>query len=308
MQNQSKNKIIDDSVVAPIKVNPEFPVAIVDYNTRGENPDIKPHIHNMCEIGYCFAGTGIFLIANKVFSFKAGDGVFITSKEFHYARGNAGQETTWGFLNFDPLGLIPSCPENPSIRKILGCCCGKNFCNIFDGNQYPELTACIRKIITERRNARKNWQPMIRAGVWELLLLLSRICPEEIDSDDDYGNYEDSVRIMSALNYMNLHYSEKITLSDLARACHTSIPNFRKLFCKAMGIAPYPYLSRLRIKYACSLMENQNEPLYQIACQTGFNEISNFNRQFQNIIGMSPSQYRQQIIGKKKIQEQDSLF
>ena len=301
MQNQSK--ISDDSVVAPIEVSPEFPVAVVDYNTRGENPDIKPHIHNMCEIGYCFAGTGIFLIANKVFPFKAGDGVFITSKEFHYARGNAGQETTWGFLNFDPLGLIPSCPENPSIQKILSCCCGKDFCNIFDGNQYPELTACIRKIITERRNAQKNWQPMIRVGVWELLLHLSRICPENIDPDDDYGNYEDSVRIMSALNYMNLHYSEKISLSDLAHACRTSIPNFRKLFCKAMGMAPYPYLSRLRIKYACSLMENRHEPLYQIAGQTGFNEISNFNRQFQAIVGMSPGQYRRRMIEKEKEQE-----
>ena len=53
-------------------------------------------------------------------------------------------------------------------------------------------------------------------------------------------------------------------------------------------------------------MENRNEPLYQIACQTGFNEISNFNRQFQAIIGMSPSQYRRRIIEKEKKPEKDS--
>ena len=306
MRNQSK--ITTGKAIAPITVCPDFPVAKTGLSIFGENLDVISHIHNMCEIGYCFAGSGIFMVANKVLPYKAGNALFITSRESHYVRGNPGVESTWEFLNFDPLGLIPSCPENPSIQKILACCYGNNFCNIFDELQYPELTACIKKIITERRNMAENWQPMVRVSVWELILLLSRICPDNAVSEDDCGNYEGTVRITPALNYMNSHFSRKINLRDLADACNTSIPNFRKLFCKAMGIAPYPYLSRLRIKYACSLMENMNEPIYQIAYQSGFNEISNFNRQFQAIIGMSPSQYRRQMIGKKKMQEKDSLL
>ncbi len=290
MQNQSKEFL--EGEIAPIEVCPDFPVAIVDFNTRGEHPDVKPHIHNLCEIGYCFVGSGIFLIGNKVLSFKAGDAVFITSKEFHQARGNPGQRTTWGFLNFDPLGLIPPCPENPSLPKILKCCCGEEFCNIIDGTKYPDLAACVRRIIEERRDTLENWQPMVRASVWELLLHLSRICPKTPASEG--GSYEEAVRIMPALNHMNSHFSKKITLGDLAAVCHTSIPNFRKLFCKAMGIAPIPYLSKLRIKYACSMLENLDEPIYQIAYHAGFHEISNFNRQFQAALGLSPSQYRKE--------------
>ena len=295
MRNQSK-KGFWESEVAPIRVRPDFPVAIVDFNTRGENPSIKPHIHNLCEIGYCFAGSGIFLVAGKVLSFKAGDAVFITSKEFHQARGNPGRETTWGFLNLDPLGLVPACPENPSFRKILQCCCGENFCNVIDGTAHPELTACIRRIIMERRDAPENWRPMLRAAVWEMMLHLGRICPA--DADPGPENFDDTVRIMPALHYMNSHFSEKITMSELAAACHTSIPNFRKLFCRAMGTAPWPYLSKLRIKYACSMLENLSEPIYQIAYQAGFHELSNFNRQFHAVLGMSPCQYRKRASGR----------
>lgn len=305
MRNQSKTEnFAGEGVVAPIDVRPDFPVAAADFNTRGEHPLVKPHIHNLCEIGYCFDGAGVFLVANKVLTFKAGDAVFITSREFHQARGNPGQETTWGFLNFDPAGLVPASPENPSVGRILECCSGENFSNIIDGTEYPEIASCIRRIVTERRDMSANWQPMIRALVWELILHLSRLCPENAGSDTE-GNFDDVVRIAPALKYMNAHFPEKITLGDLAGVCHTSIPNFRKLFYKAMGTAPYPYLTKLRIKYASSMLENLNEPIYQIAYLAGFNELSNFNRQFQAIHGISPSQYRKKTLKQHRSADHD---
>lgn len=297
MRNQSKNVTLKGNL-APIRVSPEFPVAKPDFNTRGDTPTIEPHIHNLCEIGYCFSGTGVFLVANKVLNFKSGDAVFITSQEFHLALGSHGQQTSWGFLNFDPNGLVPFAPENPSIQSILDHCCGKEFNNIIDGTEHPEITLCIKEILLERRDMPPNWKPMIRAGIWKLMLLLERICPEKVGSE--FGKYDDILRIMPALNLMNAHFSKKITLKEMASSCHTSIPNFRKLFYKAMGIAPYPYLSQLRIRYACSQLENQEISINRIAELAGFNILCNFNRQFKAVMGIPPSLYRKQLRKKSE--------
>ena len=296
MQNQSK-EAISNGILAPIQVSPGFPVSEPDFNTRGDAPErIEPHIHNLCEIGYCFSGNGVFLVANKVLNFKAGDAVFITSQEFHKAFGSPGEKTSWGFLNFDPNGLIPFAPENPSIQTILDHCCGTEFCNIIDGSKYPEITSCIKEILLERKNMQPNWKPMVRAGIWKLMLLLERICPPKVGVE--FGKYDDILRIIPALNLMNAHFGKKLTLKELASSCHTSIPNFRKLFYKAMGIAPYPYLSQLRIRYACSQLENPENSITQIAYLAGFNSMSNFNRQFKAIKGISSSQYRKEICRK----------
>ena len=53
-----------------IPVDDEFPVGVPDFNTRDEHPDIGPHIHDLLEIGYCFDGSGLFLIGDKIFTFK----------------------------------------------------------------------------------------------------------------------------------------------------------------------------------------------------------------------------------------------
>lgn len=300
MRNQSKKEILQGNL-APIQVYPGFPVSEPDFNTRGDIPIIEPHIHNLCEIGYCFSGTGVFLVANKVLNFKSGDAVFITSQEFHQALGSPGQKTSWGFLNFDPNGLIPFVPENPSIQSILDRCCGNGFRNIIDGVKHPEITSCIKEILLERRDMPVNWKPMVRAGIWKLMLFLERICPQKVGSE--FGNYNDILRIIPALNLMNAHFDRKITLNELASSCSTSVPNFRKLFYKAMGIVPYPYLSQLRIRFACSQLENLENSISRIAELAGFNVMCNFNRQFKEIMGISPSQYRKQINVKTNTSE-----
>ena len=72
---------------------PNYGVDRAVFNTRGENPSIGAHIHNLFEIGYCYSGSGVFLIGGKIFTFKPGDAVVITSHEVHLAKGDPGGVT-----------------------------------------------------------------------------------------------------------------------------------------------------------------------------------------------------------------------
>ncbi|MBQ7394206.1 MAG: helix-turn-helix transcriptional regulator [Lentisphaeria bacterium] len=301
MKKRTQNTIPGE--LAPIEVPPDFPVAEAVFNTRGETPVTHAHIHNLFEIGYCYSGSGVFLIGSKIFTFKPGDAVIITSREVHLATGNPGGVTSWGFLNFDPAGLVARHMDSAEPCFALDHCCGEDFTNIVDGEKYPELCECIRRIVEERKNMQPDSRSMIRSMVWQLLLLIRRYHPEP--SRKSAGKFEDIQRIAPALEWMNSRMDQPVTLAQLAGKCHTSIPNFRKLFYRAMGCAPRPYLIRMRLSTACSMLKNTDLAIQEIALRCGFPTLSNFNRQFQNICGTSPGAVRRGA--DYKLSSSDSL-
>ena len=180
MQKSTQNPIPGE--LAPIEVPADFPVAEAVFNTRGETPVTRAHIHNLFEIGYCYSGSGVFLIGSKIFTFKPGDAVIITSREVHLATGNPGGMTSWGFLNFDPAGLVARHMDSAEPCFALDHCCGAGFNNIVDGEKHPELCDCIRRILEERRNMQPDSKSMIRSMVWQLLILIRRYYPEPAES------------------------------------------------------------------------------------------------------------------------------
>ena len=274
-----------------IPVDDEFPVGVPDFNTRDEHPDIGPHIHDLLEIGYCFDGSGLFLIGDKIFTFKGGDAVVINTHEVHIARGSPGDTTSWGFLHLDPVRLLADNVGSYTDSLKLSQYCGAAFKNIIDGDEHPEITNCIRQILVEVRDRPKNYRAMVRSLTWRLMLLLNRYynVNEAIDALQDYQDIE---RIVPALRFLNDNYSADVDMAKLAELCFTSESNFRKLFHRAMGCAPQPYLLRLRLNAACTLLKNSTTSILEIAQRCGYNNLSNFNRQFKERFGVSPRDYR----------------
>lgn len=274
-----------------IPVDDDFPVGVPDFNTRDEHPSCGPHIHDLFEIGYCFDGTGLFLIGDKILSFKAGDAVVINTHEVHIARGTPGTTTSWGFLHLDPVRLLADNLGSYSENLKLSRYCGASFRNIIDGDVHPEITGCILQILQEVRDQPEHYRSMVRSLTWRLMLLLNRYynVNEAIDTRQDYQDIE---RIMPALRYLNDNYNEEVNISKLAELCFASESNFRKLFHRAMGCAPLPYLQRLRLNAAGTLLRNSDASILEIAQRCGYNNLSNFNRQFRERFGVSPRDYR----------------
>lgn len=289
MRNQSK--VPCPGEFAHIEVDPDFPVAVPDFNTRGEHPRVNMHIHDLFEIGYCFDGTGVFLIGGKIFEFAGGDAVVINTREFHLAKANPGGTASWGFLNLDPVALLPPEQRNSKAALALPRCCGEKFCNLISGNSESELAECIRQLILERRDLKPDYRSMIRALNWQMLILLNRY--REIDHlQTTPGDYRDIDRIAPALSFMSENLHREITVPELARRCFTSVPNFRRLFLRATGCAPQPYLLQMRLKIAAAMLKNRDTPISAIAMQCGYKTLSNFNRQFHREFGIPPREYR----------------
>lgn len=104
-----------------------------------------------------------------------------------------------------------------------------------------------------------------------------------------------STRIRTAIDFINVHYQRSISLQEIADACHFSPNAFCRWFKQNMGLTFVEYLNKVRLTQACQLLLSTDWPIGRIAAQTGFENISTFNRLFQQKLQTSPSKYRGNI-------------
>lgn len=106
-----------------------------------------------------------------------------------------------------------------------------------------------------------------------------------------------SAGINKALAYIGEHLTAPFTEGDLAAIAGQSPSAFSRSFRKHTGMALVQYVNRLRINLACQLlMGDDATPITEICYAVGFNNLSNFNRQFLAQKGMPPSRFRTLLV------------
>ncbi len=98
-----------------------------------------------------------------------------------------------------------------------------------------------------------------------------------------------------AKEFIAENQTEELSLKQVARAVNMSTFYFCKMFKKTTGINFTDYVSRLRIEKAKNLLLNPNLRISEIAYEVGFQSLTHFNRVFKNLLGQSPSEYRESL-------------
>ncbi len=99
-------------------------------------------------------------------------------------------------------------------------------------------------------------------------------------------------RLGEVLGYLEHHFTQPISIEQLARMAGLSRSSLFRTFKRALGVSPLEYLLRLRLKHACRNLRQTDEPISEIAFNTGFHDSNYFSRKFKAVMGMSPSEYR----------------
>ncbi|MEH6406988.1 MAG: AraC family transcriptional regulator [Leeuwenhoekiella sp.] len=92
-------------------------------------------------------------------------------------------------------------------------------------------------------------------------------------------------------SYMFNNFKNPISLDDVAEIANMNASSFSRFFKKASRKTFSRYLNEIRIGYACKLLLEQKYNVTDICYESGFNNLSNFNRQFKTITNHSPSDY-----------------
>lgn len=98
--------------------------------------------------------------------------------------------------------------------------------------------------------------------------------------------------VARAKQYITANQSEEITLASVAARVHASTFYFCKVFKGSTGLTFTDYLSRTRVESAKQLLLNPHNRISEVAYAVGFQSLSQFNRVFRRIAGLTPSEFR----------------
>ena len=101
--------------------------------------------------------------------------------------------------------------------------------------------------------------------------------------------------IQKALEYIVQHFQEEVTMKEMLSITNMSNSAFCNAFKKASRMTFKEYLLNVRVGYACKLLTDDTLNISQIAYSCGFENLSNFNRQFKKIRSITPSQFQHEV-------------
>ena len=99
-------------------------------------------------------------------------------------------------------------------------------------------------------------------------------------------------RFFAVMTYIEEHLADNISVESLAGVAHFHPHYFIRYFRRLTGRSPGDYIADTRIARARRLLQEDERPIQEIACMTGFKSAGYFSRQFKARTGYSPSQYR----------------
>jgi AraC-like DNA-binding protein len=113
-----------------------------------------------------------------------------------------------------------------------------------------------------------------------------------------FGESTTGNRLDSVYEYVFKNFNKPIQLKDVANIANMNASAFSRFFKRMNRKTFSKYLNEIRIGFACKMLIEEKYNISTICYQSGYNNISNFNRQFKKIKKVSPSEY---ILQYKKI-------
>lgn len=106
------------------------------------------------------------------------------------------------------------------------------------------------------------------------------------------SGYSPSDWFKKGKDYMDMHFAENITVTDVSKYIDINRSYFTTAFAEKTGITPSKYIYKLRMNKAIELLTTDSHTITEIALTLGYSDLYSFSRAFKNFYGMSPNQYK----------------
>jgi AraC-like DNA-binding protein len=110
----------------------------------------------------------------------------------------------------------------------------------------------------------------------------------------------ESDRMNKVYAYVMQNFRQKISLEEAAAIANMSLSSFSRYFKSRANKSFSDVLSEIRIDYACKLLTDPDANISQVCYESGFNTLSNFNKQFKDVTGQTPLQYKKEYLASVK--------
>jgi AraC-like DNA-binding protein len=110
--------------------------------------------------------------------------------------------------------------------------------------------------------------------------------------DYSYNSTQDEARMRDIHQYVYKHFKTSISIAQIAAVANMTETSFCRYF-KTRTLKTFTrFLNEIRIAYACRLLNKSSYSVTEVCFEAGFTNLSYFNRQFKQVVKMSPVQYQ----------------
>lgn len=141
-----------------------------------------------------------------------------------------------------------------------------------------------------------GYQTIISSFINALFGIMIRNFYLVLKTDDDYIAESNLQRLSNIINYLDSHYTERITLQELADNLHMNYYYLSHFFKDTAGVSFQDYLNNLRVDKSLSLLSNNEIGVTRIAYDIGFSNSKAYTKAFREKFGVIPSEYRKTMI------------
>ncbi|EPR69135.1 AraC family transcriptional regulator [Cyclobacterium qasimii] len=258
------------------------------------------HFHPELELHHIIKGQGTQFIGDTVKSFSDGDLILLGENLPHtwrctdeYFQGKADVEVEAYVLQF-----LPTCfgkdfleiPETQSISSLFEI--AKKGMIIY-GNTKKKLIEILHKTINASQLDRV-------INLLRMIQILAATSEYETISpgyaNRQLANITEMEKLEKIYAYVLSHYRDEISLEKIAAIANLSVSTFSRYFKKMTNKTFFEFLIEIRISNACRALIKDKLPIEVICYDCGFNNVSNFYRHFNKVIGMTPYAYKKQYL------------
>ncbi len=249
------------------------------------------HIHDEMELLRVKCGSFCCTVNGTIYELCPGDIILITERTPH-STINLEENTDTQVLQFNPDYF--SGETMPDTCRYLS-----RFINIdkssvtvfpYNAPMTAELSAYFDAILNELTHHNTGYELYIKANILSILAFLSRT--HILTDSSDLFDENMVKKILPALNYINDHYTEQITLQQISSVMNLNSSYFCRLFKQTTNSTFIEYVNFIRICKSEGLLLTRQDSVAQIAFEIGFSSVTYFNKIFKKYKGCTPTDYK----------------
>lgn len=243
------------------------------------------HAHDFLELYYFLDGSVTYYIEDQVYDLCPGDLLIIPAGKMHrpvIANEHAAYERMVLWITPQYLQSIDS-PAG-DLQKNLQKVGEHGYCVPFRGDETVFVTALLKKLLYMQNN---DTDPKFCAGAVELYLWTIFRSYGVIDTT----HRNETQVIPQVIRYITEHFSEPLTLEDVAAEFFVSKSYLNRHFKAYTNSTVYAYIMALRLTHARRMLR-EGTPAVEAGRECGFSDYSTFYKAFKTQTGLSPQQFK----------------
>lgn len=282
---------------------PELPLYV---NRVHESFDMQQHTHDFIEISYVAEGSGFHYIDNVSMNVTKGDLFFLPVGISHVFRPS-------GVNQKKPLIVYNCIFTQTWMNQLLrhAAAMGEQVIPLFfqkaaEPNeeveflsfheQNGEFQPLFERLHFEYNARRVGFITVMQACVEQLLVYMHRAKLDQLPQVPQASMKS----IENLLAYIRMNCSSPITLAEAATKLSISERQLQRQLKKLTGMSFTTYVQHARLETCCQYLRESSDKISDIAALVGYQDMKFFNQLFKKMIGVTPSQYRQQQAERKK--------